>query len=202
MMNNRPDPPPPGEAPFATAVVGLFQAVHPLDRVPRAGYLLRGVSEPESVAAHSYFLGLLALVYLEHYPQGLDPARVLALTLVHDCAEAQTMDLPMPTTDAYFAEAKRHMEQAVADQLFAGAAPRLAQLHAEFAAGETPEARLVRALDKAQMMLRVLNYEREHRGDLAEFWENPKNFRDFGIEPVAQLFDAICARAGKPRPHA
>jgi hypothetical protein len=55
-------------------------------------------------------------------------------------------------------------------------------------------------LDKAQMMIKVLMYERENRGRLREFWANPKNFVDYGIEPVSRLFDAICADAGHPRP--
>ena len=37
---------------FAHRVLRLFDTVHPLDRIPRAGYVLRGVPEPESVAAH------------------------------------------------------------------------------------------------------------------------------------------------------
>ena len=72
-----------------------------------------------------------------------------------------------------------------------------ADLHREFVEGKTAEARLLRGLDKAQMMIKILCYEREHRGRLAEFWGNPKNFDDFGIEPVSELFDAICARAGQ-----
>jgi hypothetical protein len=50
------------------------------------------------------------------------------------------------------------------------------------------------------MMIKVGCYEREHRGCLDEFWANPKNFADFDIEVVSELFDAICARAGKVRP--
>lgn len=50
------------------------------------------------------------------------------------------------------------------------------------------------------MMIKILCYEREHRGRLEEFWKNPKNFDDFGIKPVSDLFDAVCARAGHPRP--
>jgi len=58
----------------------------------------------------------------------------------------------------------------------------------------------VRGLDKAQMMIKILMYEREGKGRLGEFWINPKNFADFGIAPVSDLFDAICAEAGRERP--
>ena len=185
---------------FAHRVIDLFRVLHPLDRNPRAGYLLRGVADPESVSAHSHFMAVLALLFLEQYPGQWDAEKVLAMALVHDLPEARLMDIPMPYADAYLRTAKSHAEQEIADHLFEGIAPRLAQLHAEFAAAETPEARLLRGLDKAQMMIKVLCYESENRGNLQEFWRNPKNFRDYGTEPVARLFEAICAVAGYARP--
>jgi len=185
---------------FSTRILDLFQAIHPLDRVPRSGYLLRGVADPESVAAHSHFVALLALLFVEEYPEQFDRDRVLAMALVHDLSEARIMDIPMPYADAYLSEAKDRAEQAILEDLLEGFPPRLAALHAEFAAADTPEARLMRGLDKAQMLLKILGYEREHRGCLAEFWENEKNFRDYGLACVSDLFDAICARAGKARP--
>ena len=79
---------------------------------------------------------------------------------------------------------------------------KLGALHAEFNVAESPEARLLRGLDKAQMMIKVINYEREQRGGLEEFWHNAKNFNAFGVVEVDELFEAICARAGRVRPRA
>lgn len=184
---------------FAEAVIGLFQIIHPLDRVPRAGYLLRGVTEPESVAAHSHFLSLMALLFCER-DSSYDKARVLSMALVHDLPEARLMDIPMPYADAYLDDAKHRAEQAISEHLMAELPGNLAALHQEFTDAATPEARLLRGLDKAQMMVKVWCYEREHRGCLEEFWVNPKNFNDYGIAAVATLFDTICQRAGRPRP--
>ena len=185
---------------FVERVITLFEAIHPLDRVPRAGYVLRGVTEPESVAAHSHFMSLLALLFCEAFPERFDKARVLSMALVHDLAEARLMDIPMPYADAYLDKAKTHAEQAITEHLFEGIPGRLAELHQEFSDATTPEARLLRGVDKAQMMIKVLCYDRERRGCLEEFWSNPKNFRDYGIAEVGELFDAICARAGRTRP--
>lgn len=189
-----------GSEDFIGRVLSLFQTIHPLDRVPRAGYVLRGVAEPESVAAHSHFVALLALLFVEQFPGAYDRDRVLAMALVHDLAEARLMDIPMPYADAYLKNAKQQAEQAITEHLLAGLPGNLAALHAEFDAAKTPEARLLRGLDKAQMMMKVACYERERRGCLDEFWENPKNFADYGILGVSELFDAICERAGKARP--
>lgn len=186
---------------FPEHVIGLFENIHPLDRVPRAGYLLRGVPEPESVAAHSHFLSLLALLLLDEYPELFDRERVLAMALIHDLSEARLMDIPMPYADAYMSEGKKQAEQMIIEDLFRAFPERYGELHREFAEAKTAESRLLRGLDKAQMMIKILSYEREHRGRLEEFWKNPRNFDAFGIQPVDELFDAICAKANRPRPH-
>jgi putative hydrolases of HD superfamily len=192
--------PSPADPDFVGRVLTLFEAIHPLDRVPRAGYVLRGVAEPESVSAHSHFLAVLTLLFCERYPADYDRGRALAMALVHDLPEARLMDIPMPYADAYLSEAKHRAEQAIADDLLGPLPGSLAQLHQEFTDAATPEARLLRGLDKAQMMIKVLCYDREQRGRLEEFWINPKNFNDFGIPAVSALFDAICEQAGRARP--
>lgn len=184
----------------ASALVDFFEIIHPLDRVPRAGFLLRGVPEPESVSAHSHFVALLALLVTEREPEVYDQKRILAMALTHDISEARIMDIPMPYADAYLSDAKHRAEQEIMEDLLKDIAPHLAELHAEFSDAQTPEARLLRGLDKVQMMIKILCYEREHRGYMQEFWDNPKNFNDYGIPEVAAIFDEICQRAGRERP--
>ena len=185
---------------FTEQILTLFRTLHPLDRIPRAGYVMRGVTEPESVSAHSHFVALLALLFVERYPEEFSRDRVLAMALVHDLAEARLMDIPMPVADAHLKEAKQRAEQAIAAEMLDGLPGNLAALHVEFDEAKTPEARLLRGLDKAQMMIKVWCYDLEHRGCLDEFWTNPKNFADYGLQAVSDLFDAICKRAGKIRP--
>ena len=50
------------------------------------------------------------------------------------------------------------------------------------------------------MMIKVIMYEREGRGRLEEFGTNPRNFRDYGIDAVSRLFNALCKEAGRIRP--
>ena len=187
-------------APMAKRILRLFECIHPLDRVARAGYVLRGVTEPESVAAHSHFVALLALLFVEAQPQRWDRHKVLAMALTHDLAEAQLMDIPMPAAQAHLREAKHVAEQAITDEMLGDLPGNLPELHREYAAGETPEARLLRGLDKAQMMIKIYHYQREGRGALEEFWANPANFNDHGVAEISDLFDALCAMAGRTRP--
>ncbi|PCJ64036.1 MAG: oxetanocin [Candidatus Hydrogenedentota bacterium] len=185
---------------FSQRLLNLFETIHPLDRIGRAGFVLRGVPEPETIAAHSHFLAVMTLLFVDEYPEDFDRGKALAIALTHDLCEAQLMDIPMPAADAYLREAKTKAEQAITEDMLDPFHARYGQYHQELTEASTPEAKLVRGLDKAQMMIKILMYEREGKGRLAEFWHNPKNFADFGIEPVADLFDAICNEAGRPKP--
>jgi len=187
---------------FERSLIDLFETIHPLDRVARAGYVMRGVAEPESVAAHSHFVSLMALMVVEEYPDRFDRAKALTIALTHDVCEAQLMDIPMPVADAYFRDAKDAAEQAITEKLFSGFDKKFAQFHREFLEASSLEARLIRGLDKAQMMLKITMYEREGRGRLEAFWSNPKNFQDFGVEEVSRIFDAICEETQHERPTA
>ena len=185
---------------FERRVLDLFEAIHPLDRVARAGYVMRGVPEPESVAAHSHFVALLALLFVEEYPGRFDLSKALTIALTHDLCEAELMDIPMPAVDAHFREAKDAAELAVTEKLFAGFEEKFARYQQEFLEASSLEARLIRGLDKAQMMNKIIMYEREGRGRLEAFWSNPQNFEDYGVGEVSRFFDALCEEAGRTRP--
>jgi putative hydrolases of HD superfamily len=186
----------------AAAIVRTLARLHPLARVPRAGWVLRGVTDPESVASHCHAVALLAQLVCDAWPGRFDAGRALAIALVHDCAEVVTMDIPMPAGDAAFREAKSRTERAAIASLFDGMPTRAAELFEEFERAETPEARLVRGLDKVQMMIRAACYEREGHAALGDFWANGRNFEDYGIEAVRVLFAEVARSAGRriPRP--
>ena len=70
----------------------------------------------------------------------------------------------------------------------------------EAEAGASLEARIVKAADKLQMMIKAHVYERQQRGQLDEFWQNPKNFRDMELPLARRIYDRLCERAGRVRP--
>ena len=166
-----------------------------LDRVPRTGYLLRGVADPESVAEHTFHLVFLVWALAPEIP-GLDVSRALEIALVHDLAEVRTGDLPMTATRYLPEGAKDQAEAAALDELLAPLPERAGELLAEFVAGETGEARLVKACDKLQLMIKVALYESRGATGLTEFWSHPANFPDGGFEPVQELFAELLRRRG------
>jgi putative hydrolase of HD superfamily len=168
----------------------LLLELQTLDRVPRMGYLLRGVSDPESITEHSWHVAFLVWALGPRVP-GLDLLRALEIALVHDLAEVRTGDLPR-VAKRYFAHGTQEAaEREVIDELSGPLAGRAAELMAEYRAAETPEARLVKACDKLQLMIKVAAYERWGAGWLGEFWENPENFPELGIDAVRELFEEL-----------
>jgi len=108
--------------------------------------------EPETVAAHSWRLALMALLLKEEFP-ALDMERVVSMCLVHDLGEAVTGDIPTFL--------KTNGDEKVEDNAVAGLLStlpepergRIAQLFSEIQAQKTPEARLFKALDKIEAVI-------------------------------------------------
>lgn len=157
-----------------------------LDRVPRSGYFLRGVPEPESVAEHSWHVAFLVWT-LGSQEEDLDLGRALRLALLHDIAEARIGDLPQ-TVARYFDEgAKARAEQAAVDEILAPLPRESRDLYREYSSRSSREARFVKVCDKLQLMIKVLAYQHWGAGGLDEFWHNPANFVDSEFESANRL---------------
>ncbi len=108
----------------------------------------------ESTAEHTWRLALLALVLADEKPE-LDLPRVLAMCLVHDLGEAYEGDIPAVAQcdPASKAAAELAAMERLTPLLPAEAATRIRTLWEEYEACATPEARWVKALDKAETIL-------------------------------------------------
>jgi putative hydrolase of HD superfamily len=173
-------------------LLDLLLELQTLDRVPRSGYFLRGISDCESVSEHTFHLAMLVWFLAAEEP-ALD--RVVELALMHDVAELRIGDLPRTATTYLPAEVKHAAERLAAADILAPADPRATALYEEYEAAATAEARFVRACDKLQLMIKVTVYEGwGHRG-LAEFWGNPANFPKSEFGSVERLFKSLQERA-------
>jgi putative hydrolase of HD superfamily len=174
-------------------LIDLLLEVQALDRVPRLGYLLRGIADPESIAEHSWQVSFLVMILAQRI-DGIDRQRALELSLIHDLAELRVGDLPRTASRYLPSGAKRQAEAEAMAEILAPLPERYLELFDEYQRGESVEARLVKACDKLQLMLKVELYESWGAGGLAEFWENPDNFPDGGFGEIAELFAALRER--------
>jgi putative hydrolase of HD superfamily len=184
----------------AESIVDTMLGIDPMADLPRTGWLLRGVRPCESIADHSYgvaFVTMLLVDALRAEDIGVDGELALRMALVHDTPEARTGDVPMPNKTAEMSAALHTLERALSETLLP---TRQREDWQELETGDSIESRIVKAADKIQMMVKALVYERQQRGALGEFWENPKNFDARGLEIAREVFDAICARASRQLP--
>jgi len=136
----------------------------------RTGWQLRGVEEPESVAAHSWGVCLLCLRYADE--AGVDPDRALGMAVVHDIGEATVGDIPTradPDADTVPDAEKARREREAVAALAVGFDDRdLLALWEAYEGREEPAARFVKDMDLVDMCAQALAYERGGRYDPGE----------------------------------
>ena len=172
------------------ALLGL----QPLERLPRTGWILAGVREPETIAAHVLGTAQLALALLPGIAPPLDPTRTLAMALVHDAPEARSGDLPRAAAARLPRGAKRAMEEAIAADLLADLGPLARSAWREFAERATREARFVRVCDGLQLGVRLIGYLRAGAGGLGEFRRTLEELDAGEFPPAEDLRQAILER--------
>jgi putative hydrolases of HD superfamily len=142
--------------PLAAEAAFLFEMGY-LKDVARAGWLLLGIPQPESVAEHSFRVAVTGLILAA--AEGADTGRTAALCLLHDAHETRIGDVHS-VGRAYVTTAK---PEAVTAHQTAGmpeaAASALQGLTAEYEACETTEARLAHDADKIETLLQAMEYE-------------------------------------------
>ena len=129
-----------------------------LKDILRTGWVRAGVDSPESVAAHSWGMSVLAMHLC---PENLDRMRVIEMCLVHDLPEVEVGDLtPHDDTSTKSKDEHRAMTRL---------APQWLGLFEEYEAQETEEAKFVKYLDKLDMALMARIYEDKQGLDLSDF---------------------------------
>jgi len=152
-----------GDAGTGTDLDALLTA-YALKDETRTGWELRGVRDPESVAAHSWGVALLCLRYADD--AGVDPGRAVRMAVVHDVAEAVVGDLPTradPAAETYDPGEKERRERAAVDDLSAGLGEELRALWTAYEARDSDVARFVKDMDLVDMCAQAVVYERERR---------------------------------------
>lgn len=171
--------------------IELVQFLDRLAALPRTGWLLRGVVDPESIAEHCFGVCVVAMLLVDDLrARGMtvDGERVLRMAILHDAAEAFTGDIPMPAKTEKLSEALEEAEEMLLGRVLP---PAELALWKEAEQTATLEARIVKAADKVQMLVKALTYEQQRRGRLDEFWQSAKNRRHMDLDFARELFEEL-----------
>ena len=142
---------------------GELKEILGLKNVLRTGWVRSGVDSPESVAAHSWGMSMLALKLT---PGHLNLERILSMCIVHDVPEVRVGDLtPHDDTSTKAEDEHKAMQEL---------APEWVALLEEYEQGETPESKFVKQLDKLDMALQADIYQSNQGISLEEFIESAR----------------------------
>jgi 5'-deoxynucleotidase YfbR-like HD superfamily hydrolase len=142
--------------PLAGTAAFLFEMGH-LKHLARAGWLLLGIPQPESVAEHTFRVAIVGIALAAQ--EGADIGRTAALCLLHDSPESRIGDVPS-VGRAYVSTAS---PEAVAAHQTSGMPPALAEvfqgLVAEYEAAESIESQVAHDADKVETLLQAVEYQ-------------------------------------------
>jgi putative hydrolase of HD superfamily len=136
-------------------LLSFFQVAEKLKTELRHSYTT-DTNRKESVAEHSWMVGLMAVVLFHEIDTRVDRLKVLKMLIIHDLAEAITGDIPLHEVSTR--RENKHAAELAAVQEIVSLLPdksgkEIMELWNEFEARETPEARFAVSLDKLEVVM-------------------------------------------------
>ena len=158
--------------------IPFFHLVERLKIEKREGWRRFGISHGESIADHMYRMSILTMLAPPAISSKIDIPRCTKMALIHDMAESLVGDLT--PVDGVPKVEKNKRESATMDyicdnllgRVHGGVAGKdIRQIWQEYEDGETLESQFVHDVDKVELILQMVEYERAHDCtlDLSEF---------------------------------
>ena len=168
--------------------LALFRKVGELKNIKRAGWVRAGIPNCESVADHSFRCIFLAMMLGNDLD--LNSEKLLKMAVVHDIAECVVGDIT--PYDGISKDEKKEKELMALKELFTDI-PRAKQymdIWTEYEAQISPEAKIIKNIDKLEMVLTAFEYQNKNPSiDLAEFVDEAETCID---DPtIKQIFQKL-----------
>lgn len=161
----------------STSPVPFFHLIERLKTTKREGWRRFGING-ESISDHMYRMSIMTMMAPPSLSSKLDIPRCTKMALIHDMAESLVGDITPVDTHITKAE-KARREGAVMDYItetLLGKVPGgalsgadIKSVFQEYEDDVTPEAHFVHDIDKMELLLQMVEYERTNKVDLTEF---------------------------------
>jgi len=189
--------PPIKKIPPVKKLIKFFITTAASKRLLRTGWIREKIKDPESVAEHSFALSLMALILADYF--GLDKEKLIKMAILHDLGELVTGDIVWArgrVVDLDKLESKIKKELKGIEKIFniIGKGDEYKKLFLELTERKTPEAIFFWELDKLEVCLQALIYEKEQGKKLEEFFIHPK------LQIKTPFFKEIIKEIEKQRP--
>lgn len=182
------------------SVLALLLHANQLKRVPRTGWMMRGVADVESVSDHTFGVAFVSLVLAQLMGCSVDIAKLLSMALLHDLPEAVLSDIPSPALHHMPPGVKQMAEGEVLKTLVEEL-PQQEKWQAwwrEFEERTTVEAKIVHDADRIEMLIQAFVYQQTTGNRwLEEFWAETTPGA-FELDVSRSVFEALCDARGRP----
>ncbi|TEA12120.1 HD domain-containing protein [Colletotrichum sidae] len=155
-----------------------FHILERLKTTKREGWRRFGVEKGESIADHMYRMSLLSMLCPPALASRVDLARCMKMCLIHDMAESLVGDItpvdgvPKPEKNRREAETMDYITKGLLGSVYGGmVGSEIRAIWQEYEDSKTLESHFVHDLDKMELLLQMMEYEKRGQGklDLGEF---------------------------------
>lgn len=162
----------------STSPLAFFHLIERLKTTKREGWRRFDINHGESISDHMYRMSIITLLCPPALASRIDLARCTKMALVHDMAEALVGDIT--PVDGVAKSEKSRREADTMDYLCTSllgnvhggvAGQQIREVWQEYEDSKTLESHFVHDVDKMELLLQMIEYERDHKGqlDLGEF---------------------------------
>lgn len=170
----------------AERIAECLVELHALTKLPRIGWVLAGVQDPERVAIHCYETAIIAYILSRHLRDPVDISKVLTMALFHEVGEVRLSDLPRRAAP-YLRGSKNQAEAEIAKDVLDGVADEIRPILEEFHERKSLEARLTEAAEELQIIFAAMMYAKERNGDMSEYRHDAAKYDPYDIDIADQV---------------
>ncbi|KAI3538115.1 HD domain-containing protein, partial [Colletotrichum filicis] len=155
-----------------------FHLIERLKTTKREGWRRFGIARGESIADHMYRMSLLSMLAPPALAPRLDLARCMKMCLIHDMAESLVGDITpvdgvaKPEKNRREAETMDFITKNLLGSVYGGIpGAEIREIWQEYEDSQTLNSHYVHDLDKMELLLQMMEYEKRGQGklDLGEF---------------------------------
>lgn len=167
-----------GKLGSAKRIVNFFNTTNKSKKILRSGWMREKIKNPESVAEHSSQMTIIAMILADKLR--VDKDKLLKMTMLHDIGEVITQDLVWSRGKSINIEKrskKERLEKKGIYKIFKtiGKVDEYIKIYREMTERISPESIIFWQLDKLELALQALEYEKEQNKRLDEFFINADN---------------------------
>jgi len=172
--------------------LNFFKTVGKSKRLLRTGWVREKVKNPESIAEHSFRVGVLAMVLADRL--GVNKEKLIKMSLIHDLGETFTGDIVWTRgelVDIKIRENKEKEELKGLVRLFSDIedGEEFVDIFEEMIQSSTKDAKIFWQIDKLETVLQAFEYEEEQGIIIEEFFLNADLFIKDKI--LREIFEEI-----------